>query len=92
MATDILTREPDVLDLHDVHVVLRGTWVADGIARQRGEVLITKGWRNHQALVNQRYLGAPDYSLGETIVTCECGRRWENATRCAEHTCPARKD
>lgn len=81
------------VDLHDVHVVLRGNgFVADGIQRERGEVLVTKGWRNVAALVNQRYLGAPDYSLGATIVACACGRRWENDERASAHACPARKD
>lgn len=89
--TPVATAEK--LDLHDVHIVLRGSgFVADGIQRERGEVLVTKGWRNHQALVNTRFLGVPDFSLGETIVTCECGRRWEDEIRASEHACPARKD
>lgn len=79
-------------DLHDVHIVLRSSgFVADGIQRERGEVLVTRGWRNHQALVNQRYLGPADYDLNETMVACDCGRRWVNELRANEHACPARK-
>lgn len=82
-----------VLDLHDVHIVLRGHgFVADGLHRERGEVLRTKEWRNARALIERRYLGAPDYDLRETIVECKCGRLWENEERAAAHACPARKD
>jgi hypothetical protein len=89
MGTATATEEK--LDLHDVHVVQRGNWSSDGIDRERGEVLVTKGWRNHKALVNTRYLAAADYSLADTIVSCECGRRWESDERMNDHDCPASK-
>lgn len=78
------------IDLHDVHVVLRGGWEAGDIVRERGEVLVTAGWRNYKALVNHRYLIAPDYSLLESLIVCGCGRMWDSELRMSEHDCPAR--
>jgi hypothetical protein len=88
------TRSAPKIDLHDVHIVQRSSgFIAQGIQRERGEVLVTREWeRGVDALVSRRYLAAPDYSLNETITECPCGRMWENEIRMAEHTCPARKD
>jgi hypothetical protein len=86
-------RRPKV-DLDDAVIVLRGNFDADGIARQRGEVLSGKIFRDSyriQALVNTHYLDHAKYDLGETIVGCECGRKWETAAFADTHNCPARE-
>lgn len=93
MSTATVTATP--LDLRHVHIVLRGRgFVANGIQRERGEILDTSDWRltSVRSMVDQRILGAADYSLNDTAVTCECGRMWENEERAADHSCPARKD
>lgn len=83
------------MDLHGVHIVLRGRgFVANGIQRERGEILDTTEWRltSVRSMVDQRILGTADYSLNDTAVKCECGRLWENEERASAHDCPARKD
>ncbi len=72
------------------HLVLRGGWNADGIERERGEVVRTDGWRNVQPLVNVRQL-AP---LAEDVepVPCPCGRNWTDDDAALAHiergSCP----
>ena len=79
-------------NLSDLFVVQRGNFEADGIVRERGEVLNVSGWRNYQALVNSRYLVGAPYDLLDHIVDCECGRRWKDSESASAHPCPARKD
>ena len=73
-------RLPDVPVLH---VVLRGDFIAEGVARKPGEVLDTKGWRNVRPLVNTRYLGEVPASIDypRTID----GRRWVDEKTAAQH-------
>lgn len=71
--------------------VLRGGFEADGLVRERGEVLSSTGWRNVEALVNTRYLARPNYDLLDHIVECDCGRRWVDTNSAETHKCPARK-
>ena len=79
-------------DLTNLFVVQRGAFNADGITRERGEVLNCSGWRNYKALVDTRYLAPAQYNLLETIVDCKCGRRWETQDWADAHQCPDRKD
>ena len=79
-------------DLSNLFVVQRGNFEADGIIRERGEVLNVSGWRNYRALVETRYLAPAAYTLLDTIVDCPCGRRWEDADHANAHRCPSRKD
>lgn len=79
-------------DLSVLFIVQRGNFEADGVMRERGEVLNVAGWRNYQSLVNTRYLESAPYNLLDEIVECECGRRWKDADSKNAHPCPARKD
>lgn len=79
-----------LLDSRTTHVVLRGPLSADGIDRERGEVIDTSGWRNCQPLVNTRRIEPLPYGAPEPI-TCECGRLWVDAPAASTHRCPARK-
>jgi hypothetical protein len=87
-----VTATKEKLDLNNIAIVLRGSGMeVAGLQRERGEVLSTVGWRNYQALVNQRYLGAATYDLNETYVDCSCGRKWINSAAAANHICPTVK-
>jgi hypothetical protein len=79
-------------DLTHLYVVQRGAFEADGIVRERGEVLNVSAWRNYKALVETRYLAAAGYDLLDTMVDCGCGRHWESQEAADAHDCPARKD
>ena len=79
-------------DLSQLFIVQRGNFNADGIERERGEILNCSGWRNYKALVETRYLAPAQYTLLDTKVDCPCGRHWENQERADAHRCPARKD
>lgn len=81
-------------DLEGLVVVLRGSFDANGVTRQRGEVLETSdGWPYGRitALVDARYLGLAPYDLLETMVECGCGRKWLNEDAKNTHECPAAK-
>lgn len=73
-----------------LYVVLRGSFDADGIQRERGEILDTEKWRNVKPLVDARYLAAITTAALETIVDCPCGRQWIDQEASDRHRCPAR--
>lgn len=77
--------------LSRTHVVLRGSgFEADGLRRERGEVLDTSGWRNVKPLVDNRDLApAPREGLA-TYKKCECERAWIDDESRTGHRCPAR--
>lgn len=85
--------ERTTADLEGLVVVQRGKFDALGVTRQRGEVLEKAGWPygRVQALIDSRYLAVAPYDLLETMVECDCGRKWQNEEASITHECPARK-
>lgn len=82
--------EAVVLTPTQLHAVTRSHgFDADGVHRERGEVLDTSTWRSTKPLVDSRSL-APFYGSEDSLTTCECGRRWLDAASAADHRCPER--
>lgn len=93
MSAGTLASAPErtAADLERLVVVLRGSFEANGVTRQRGEVLDKSGWPfgRVDSLIEGRYLGVAPYTLLETMKDCACGRRWQDQAARDTHSCPA---
>lgn len=72
--------------------VLRGGWIAEGVERERGEVIDTSSWlrqRSVETLVMSRYLDITDRDV--VPVACECARLWDSPESAELHRCSGRK-
>lgn len=86
------TETLESVDLKDYVVVLRGNgFEALGLLRARGEILSAVGWPYGRipAMIESRYVGVAPYDLLNTMVECECGRKWLNEEIRNAHECPA---
>lgn len=72
-----------------LYVIQKGGFDADGVTRERGEIVDTTGWKNVRPLVDVRQLAVVPIAIGDAI-TCDCGRRWISNDTASAHDCPAR--